>query len=130
MQQLWRQIDPAAIGRSWAALSPRAVDTLSFGQLLAAAGAASYVAAQSTAQGADVGDLPNPTAFAGTTADGVALETAMGSLVASAGQAITAGAPPREALFSTGLQLSRLVANEVQQAGNNATHIGITSQPG
>ena len=129
VQQLWRQVDIAAIGASWAALAPRAANSLTFGQLLAAAGAASYIAAQTRTQGADVADLPDPAAFAGATAEGIAIETAMGSLVASAGQAITAGAPPREALLSTGLRLSTLVANEVQQAGNNATHVGITAQP-
>lgn len=130
VQRLWSRVDINAIGQSWRALSSRAVEAVATGQLLAAAGAAAYVFAQTQTQGGSL-DAPaaDPAAFAGRTAEGVALEVAMGSIVAGTGQSITAGAPPREALLSGGLRMLTLVSNEVQQAGSNATQVGITAMP-
>lgn len=130
VQRLWAEVDVAAIGQSWRALSSRAVEAVATGQLLAAAGAAAYVFAQADLQASAADGLAaDPASFAGFTAEGVALEAAMGSVVASTGRSITAGAPPREAVLSGGLRMLNLVSNEVQQAGSNATQVGITAMP-
>lgn len=131
MQAWWRQVDIAAIGASWAAIQARAARSLTTSQLLAAAGGSAYVYAQAAQQGASAGaaGVADPMAFAGATADGVPLESAMASIVASTGQAINAGTPPREALLRGGLRMVNLAISETQQAGANATQVGITAAP-
>jgi len=128
IQSWWREVDIAAIGASWAAIQPNAVQVVTAGQVLAAASASAYVLAQGAAQGFDAGMVgtTDPAAFAGTTASGITLEAAMGSVIASTGQAITAGAPPSESLLSAGMRMVNLALSEVQQAGSNATHASIT----
>ena len=126
----------AALLALWQATGPsgfrdvavRAAGLLAAGQLVAAAQAARYVldaAAEQNLPGPDFELLPR--GFAGESASGRALDDILGAPVARVWALIDNGADYQTATQSGQLMLTRIVSNEVAQAGNNAAHVGTTA---
>lgn len=129
---LWALVDLVDLDGSWAALADRASQLLALGQYRSALAAARYLTAQAEAQGvADlIEGLVDPRAFTGVAADGRALAPLLLSGVIEVKSSIGAGFTPVESKQRGLARLLTIVANEVVQAGINATFTGITANLG
>ncbi len=126
--ELWRATGPSGFRDELV----RAAGLVAAGQLAAARQGADYVAAAAVAQGVPVGGVPDVVAraFAGQTADGMPLEQVLRAPLTRVRAMQAAGATADEAVRSGTATLTRLVSNEVTLAGNNATAVAVTANPG
>lgn len=131
VQDLWRQLDRSDLSGSWQAwVGPQTVRTVTAGQLASAAAADEYVDAVVEAEGAEpdrVGRV-RPEAFAGTAADGRALESLLYLPVITTKQRIAAGQGDADALLAGLSQMLRLSSSEVTQAGRGAVGSSMVGQ--
>ena len=127
----------AAVLAIWRATGPsgfrdeltRAAGLVAAGQLAQATQAAAYLIDLAVEQDLAAADaVVVPRSLAGTAANGRPLVDALGSATSRAWELLDAGADIQSAALSGQATLTRVVSNEVTQAGNNATHIGMTGQ--
>ena len=121
--------------RLWQAAGPsgfrdeltRAAGLVAAGQLAQAVQAAAYLVELANEQNLGAAEgVVVPRSLSGTTADGRPLTDALGAATSRAWDLLDAGADIRTAALSGQSTLTRIVSNEVTQAGNNATQIGTT----
>ena len=124
-----------AVLRIWQAAGPsgfrdeltRAAGLVAAGQLAQAVQAAAYLVELANEQNLGAAEgVVVPRSLSGTTADGRPLTDALGAATSRAWDLLDAGADIRTAALSGQSTLTRIVSNEVTQAGNNATQIGTT----
>lgn len=122
---MWANVDPGNISRSWAAQLPRVVAVTTGGQLAAATLAEPYLQAASAY--ADVDELTPAVAaraFAGTASDG---RTLLGLLYQPANASLLAirhGADTRTALATGLASLRMMVSTQVTDMGRSAVQAG------
>lgn len=129
LRRLWRAVDPTDPQGSWGALGRRATALLTVAQAEAARGASDYVAAALTLQGVasdPFGSVPVQ-AFAGTAADGRALDTLLGYPAFEASAFIDQGMDPAEAVAIGGRHLDRIVTTETADAARVSTGVAIVN---
>lgn len=120
---LWRAAGPSGFRDELT----RAAAIVALGQLTQAVESANYLTELAAEQGLGPADAAvNPRSLSGTTADGRSLTDALGAATSRAWDLLDAGADIRTAALSGQSTLTRIVSNEVTQAGNNATQIGTT----
>lgn len=131
VQALWWSLDSTDLSGSWESAGPAVVQTVTAGQMAAAAPADTYVRAVEAADGVE----PAPagavrvSAFAGRAADGRALETLLYLPVITTKQAVAAGLSEHDAMLSGLNQLLTMATSEVADAGRSATGVSITADP-
>ncbi|MBM9621021.1 hypothetical protein [Streptomyces zhihengii] len=126
---LWSQVDPRRIGASWRRISAQLTAMLIAAQQASAEGAQAYVAAVVAATGEqsrEEGSL-NAAAFAGWAADGRSLSSLLELPSITTLTEIAAGLPEEAALQRGRMQLQRIVATEVADAGRSAVGASIVS---
>ncbi|MGW4802995.1 hypothetical protein [Kitasatospora sp. NPDC004272] len=129
-QLLWLAADPLNLDQEWATLGPALTQTVTTGQLQAAAPSQDYVAAVVAADSAfsDPAGTVRPGAFAGRAADGRSLLSLLYQPVIETKWQLLAGQQsPRAASLSGLNNLLRIVTTEVADAGRGATGVAITS---
>jgi hypothetical protein len=130
VQALWWSLDRSDLTGSWdAAAGPAIVQTVTAGQLAAAAPADAYVRAVTAADGAD----PDPAgavriaAWAGHAADGRALDSLLYEPVVTTKRGIAAGLSTDDAMLSGLHQLLTMATTEVADAGRSSAGVSITA---
>jgi len=123
VQELWRLIDASDLTGSWnSGIGRRMVQAVTAGQLASASLADDYVDEVADAEGADperAGSV-RPSAFAGLTADGRALDSLMYLSVITTKQGIGGGLSTQDAMMRGLRQALTLSGSEVTQAGRGA----------
>jgi hypothetical protein len=131
VQDLWRQLDPGDLSRSWQIwVGPQVVNTVTAAQLASAAAADEYVDAMVSAEGADP-DRAGRTraeAFAGVAADGRSLDDLLHLPIITSKMRIAGGMDVEEALMSGLRQALMLSSSEVTQAGRGAVGSSMAGQ--
>jgi hypothetical protein len=128
-QALWMMVDQANISDSWAALLPRAVQTVSAAQFLAASRANTYTRSVLEAQDIDPeGPSILPSSLAGVASDGRSLAGLLASPVYTALDAIKGGASIDRAMAAGLNDAIMLASSSVTDAGRVADGIGIASR--
>lgn len=123
IQELWRLLDASDLSGSWdAGIGGGMVRAVTAGQLASAGLADDYVDEIADAEGGDPerAGAVRPSAFAGTAADGRALDSLMYLSVITTKQGIAGGLPTDDALMRGLNQALRLSSSEVTQAGRSA----------
>lgn len=131
LEDVWALVDVRNLDESWLAVIDRAVQLVALAQYQAALAARDYAQAQAEAQdiSTDPDGVIDPRAFAGESADGRGLDTLLTVGVVATKARIGGGMSPADA-YRSGLASLLLVATgEQQQAGRNADHVSITTQP-
>lgn len=128
VSRLWSEVDPAAIGPSWAALVPRVTTILAAAQLAAALGAVEYL---DELMGLAVPPLAGIAAgaLAGTASDGRELETLLSQPAITALTAIKHGAAPRRAMAAGRVQLHGIATTQTADAARAAEQLGMAVRP-
>lgn len=121
-QELWRQVDPAALDDSWRRVGPALVAALSEGQQRAAAPADAYLAAVIAVDGAEAepGGSLAVRAFSGRAADGRPLASLLYEPWIESRWRLAAGMSGPDALTGGLATLVRQVSTEVADAGRTA----------
>ncbi|MFF7991761.1 hypothetical protein ACFZDG_18450 [Kitasatospora xanthocidica] len=130
VQALWWSLDQGDLTGSWdAAAGPAIVQTVTAGQLAAAAPADAYVRAVTTADGAepDAAGAIRIAAWAGHAADGRDLNSLLYEPVITTKRGIAAGLSTDDAMLSGLHQLLTMATTEVADAGRSATGASITA---
>lgn len=123
---LWRGLGPSGFRDA----IPAAAAIVAAGQLAAAHNADTYTRTVVAEQGVDAAPaILSPGGFAGVTAAGFPLQSALNTAPDRAWELLDAGVDYREADLAGQARLSRIVSNEVQQASTNAEHAAITADP-
>jgi hypothetical protein len=127
---VWANLDPANLDRSWAALNDRMLATVASGQMLAAQQADPYLTAVLTEQGIDAAadGTVVPRAFAGIASDGRSLDTLLYEPVIAVKSAIGRGAPVDRAMGTGAASLQRIVGTQVADAGRTAVGAGTVAR--
>lgn len=129
VQALWQMVDQASISDSWAALLPRAVQTVSALQLVAASRANDYVKSVLEAQGIDdEGESVVPSSLAGIASDGRSLAGLLASPAYTALDAISNGVGIDRAMAAGLNDALMLASSSVTDAGRIADGVGITTR--
>jgi hypothetical protein len=129
VQALWQMVDSAQISDSWAALLPRAVQTVSMLQLVAASRSNDYVKASLAAQGIDDdGEDVVPSSLAGIASDGRSLAGLLASPAYTALDAISNGVSVDRAMAAGLNDALMLASSSVTDAGRIADGVGITTR--
>jgi hypothetical protein len=131
VDDLWTRMSVDDIAGSWEKIRPAVVQVASAGQARAASGAPLLIDRVLAADGLDSDplDVVSPLAFAGWTADGLNLGTAVDSTPISARVGLARGATPARALESAHKRLDRLVGSEVHDAGKGAVEAAMRLEP-
>lgn len=119
---LWRATGPSGFRDELV----RAAGLLAAGQLVAAVQAAAYVTAAAEEQDVPPGVEILPRAFAGESASGRGLTDVLGAPSARVWTLLGSGVDYPQAVASGAAMLTRIVDNEVTQAGSNAAHVAVT----
>lgn len=130
--RLWRQVDLEALDASWSARLTRMMVALAGAQRAAAQAADGYLAEVLEQQGLRTAAAAalDPAAFAGTAADGRALDALLHRPVIATKTAIAAG-QPLERAFATGMaNLDLIVRTETADAGRLADQVSLTAHRG
>ena len=128
--RLWSRIDREAIGPSWAASVPAAVQVLSTAQALAAASSTAYLDEVLEAQGIDPepeGRI-QPAAFAGVASDGRDLETLLYQPAVTALVGVKQGETVPRSLAGGRLALDMIVRTQVADAGRAADGVAVVAR--
>jgi hypothetical protein len=131
LTQLWAQIDPGAIARSWRALIPSALTVLSTSQATAAASAAAYIDDALEAQGVvdDIAGRVSTGAFAGIASDGRELDTLLYQPAIAALTSIQQGQPINRATVAGLMSLDVISRTQISDAGRAAESVAIAARP-
>ncbi len=122
---VWREVGPAG----WQTEVRRVAGLLAAGQLVAAVQAAEYLLAVADEQGMDPASATLvPRALAGTAANGRELTDILSIPAQRATALLDGGATAADAATSGAATLTRIVGNEVVQAGTTGTQIGMVGQ--
>ncbi|MFJ8154819.1 hypothetical protein [Streptomyces sp. NPDC094468] len=125
----WGMLDTNHLRASWSSIGPRLVTVLTAGQLAAAGGADDYVnAVAGTEDAGGAESRVNPSAFAGTAADGRALDTLMLRPLFTTFEAIKGGSSTAQALGAGRGLLATIIRSEVADAGRGAVGVGIAGR--
>lgn len=125
-RQLWRSVDPARIGGSWASgPAAAALALIAAAQASAASSAAADVDAMLAAQGVagDVGGQLVVSQFAGVASDGRDLASLLNLVVPIALHQIEVGLSPGDALALTGRWLDLVVNTQLTDTHRAATQV-------
>jgi hypothetical protein len=129
VQALWQMVDSARISDSWAALLPRAVQTVSTLQLVAASRANDYVKSALAAQDIEDDGLDVvPSSLSGVASDGRSLAGLLASPAYTALDAIGNGAGVDRAMAAGLNDALMLASSSVTDAGRVADGIGIATR--
>lgn len=129
VQALWQMVDRAQISDSWATLLPRAVQTVSALQLVAASQSNDYVRSALAAQGVeDDGESVVPSSLAGIASDGRSLAGLLASPAYTALDAIGNGSSVDRAMAAGLNDVLMLASSSVTDAGRVADGIGIATR--
>lgn len=130
-EQIWREISAADLSGSWErGLGPAMVRAVSAGQLLAGSTGQSYVDAMVAADGltadyAEGATTVNYRALSGVAADGRSLDSLLYLPVIRTKTLIKGGLTLQEALLGGLVDLQRMVASEVADAGSGAAGVAM-----
>lgn len=133
VQRLWKELSAADLSGSWVAgVGPAVVRAVTAGQLLAASTGQTYVDTMVAAEGATSNYVPQATtvnyrALAGVAADGRDLESLLYLPVIRTKTLIKGGMTLQESLLGGLLDLQRMVASEVADAGSGAASVAMTA---
>lgn len=123
LQQLWRQVSPTAVTTTWSPLVDQAVAAFAAAQAVTAETADPYLDAVLAAQGrqATATRVIDPAGFAGTTLDGIGLDTLLRVPAARVERALTDGAPHREAMLAGQRRLALYAQTEIADTARAST---------
>lgn len=122
---VWDQLGPSGFRDE----SVHVAGLVAAGQLGAAAASGEYVSAATAAQGVPTVNRVVPRSFAGVAADGRDLRSLVNVPVSQTWQLLDAGVDYGAAEASGRASLTRIVSNEVQQAGSDATTVAMVGEP-
>ncbi|MEV6555879.1 hypothetical protein AB0M22_09195 [Nocardia sp. NPDC051756] len=128
----WARTPPKDFDAWFARNVDRLVATVTAGQAAAVRGADSYVGDALDEQNIRAPRLatPNPVQLVGVTADGRTIDGLLAQSVIGARARIAEGMPAYRAWQDAGLEVRRVIQNELADAGRAATGIGIVSRLG
>lgn len=130
---LWSQVDPFDVDRSWLRLLPRAVATVTVGQMLATQEADAYVTSVLVEQGIDPTRTAemNQRALAGVSAsDDRLLAEVLREPVIATKVATAQGTPTPEAVIRQGAaRLAQVIGTQMADTARGATSVAMTATP-
>lgn len=126
--RVWDQVDPTAIGPSWAELVPRATTILAASQLAAALGATEYLD-ELLGMAAPALSTVATGALSGIASDGRDLPTLLLQPGITTRTLIQRGVPPGRALASGRLQLHTIATTQTADAARAAEQLGMAVRP-
>jgi hypothetical protein len=130
---LWRQLAPDDLTGSWlATVGPQMLRAVAAGQLLAASTGQAYVNAMVAADGLDADYVPGAgrvqaRALSGIAADGRSLESLLYLPVIRTKTLLQGGLTLQESLLGGLVDLQRMVASEVADAGSGAAGVAMVA---
>lgn len=128
-RDIWSDVNPNAIGTSWAELLPSMMQEMSTSQLLVAAMSEPYLRAMVGTSVAAAG-AANPAAFAGVASDGWPLWSLLRSPAITALTVIARGMAVNTAMERASRQLGMIVGTQIQDAGRVADGAGVAAREG
>jgi hypothetical protein len=127
----WARVSAKDPIGSWRTASSGLVALVAAAQIAAARDADPYLTQVLAEQGEtdDPAGTVQPATFAGVASDGRPLDTLLNIPAQGVVEALAAGMAPAQALVSQGLRLGMLAETTVQDAGRQATEVGIAARP-
>lgn len=131
-RKVWEQVDPANLTGTWLSRVQLIAPVIKGNQVLAATSGTAYVSAALAETGAYVPPTGfiDPLAFAGSAADGRALETLLYSPVTTTKEAIRRGMTVANALQVGRAALDTITRTTIADAGRASAGVSIAARPG